>query len=153
MKILHENVAGLPAEHKSEHPGYDCLKKAFVQRGGSENMKAAFYELAPGKAAYPYHYHTQNEELFFILSGQGTLRTPAGERQVAAGDLIFFPAGEEGAHKLTNTGEEPLTYLDVDVAHKVDVAVYPDSGKVGIWGGGIRKVFALADEKDYYDGE
>ena len=112
------------------------------------------YEVPPGKSPYPYHYHLKDEETFYILSGFGLLRTPEGERQVKAGDFLFFPAGPEGAHKLTNiSAAEPLVYIDFDVIHDPDVAVYPDSGKIGIWGRDVSSVFFLEDAVDYYAGE
>ena len=87
-------------------------------------------------------------------SGRGILRTPEGEREVRAGELIFFPAGEEGAHKLTNASEtENLQYIDFDVSHDLDVAVYPDSDKIGVWGMGINQIFPKSADVDYYDGE
>jgi uncharacterized cupin superfamily protein len=36
---------------------------------------AAFYTLPPGKSNYPFHYHTANEEVFYIISGTGVLKT------------------------------------------------------------------------------
>ena len=82
------------------------------------------------------------------------LRTPEGERPVRPGDLIFFPAGEAGAHKLTNTSEsENLVYLDFDVVHDLDVTIYPDSGKLGIWGMDTNKIYRLGDDVDYYENE
>ena len=68
--------------------------------------------------------------------------------------MIFFPAGEAGAHKLTNGSEtEKLVYIDFDVTHDLDVAVYPDSDKIGVWGMGINRLFPEFAEVDYYDGE
>lgn len=108
----------------------------------------------PGKAAYPYHFHYKNEETFYILSGEGILRTPEGQRKVAAEELLFFPAGPEGAHKITNCSEtEMLTYIDFDVVHEIDVAVYPGSEKIGIWGMGINELYPHSSHVDYYDGE
>lgn len=95
-----------------------------------------------------------NEETFYIISGEGILRTPSGERKVSAGDLLFFPTGAEGAHKLTNSSEtENLVYIDFDVVHEVDITVYPDSDKIGVWGMGINKLYPQAGDVDYYDGE
>ncbi len=91
--------------------------------------------------------------MFYIVSGQGTLRTTEGERPVRAGELLFFPAGEGGAHKRTNTGAEPLLYVDFDTANDLDAALYPDSGKMGVWGKGANKVFRLSEEAGYYEGE
>lgn len=154
MSIRHMHISELPAKVKAEHAGYEYVRRNFVKRGESANTLVSVYEIPPGKAAYPYHYHLKDEETFFILSGEGVLKTPEGERRVAAGDLLFFPAGSEGAHKLTNTSDrEKLVYIDFDVIHDLDVAVYPDSGKIGVWGKGINRVYSMDGDVDYYEGE
>lgn len=68
--------------------------------------------------------------------------------------LLFFPTGAEGAHKLTNSSEtENPVYIDFDVVHGVDITIYPDSDKIGVWGMGINKLYPQASDVDYYDGE
>jgi len=151
-EILHRHVDDIPVQHKCDHEAYEYYKRALLPRGQA-GCVAALYEIPPGKAAYPYHYHMKDEELFYILGGAGTLRTPQGERQVKAGDVLFFPANEHGAHKLTNTGTEPLIYLDFDIAHDIDVCFYPDSGKIGVWGMGINQVYKTDDTVGYFEGE
>ena len=46
-----------------------------------------------------------------------------------------------------------LTYIDFDVVHDIDIAVYPDSGKIGIWGMGSNKIYPRNADVDYYHGE
>ncbi len=153
-KIKHCKMEDLPVSHKHEHQDYEYFRRKFIPFGGAKNTLVSVYEIPPGKAAYPYHYHHKNEETFYILSGEGTLKTPAGERRVAAGELLFFPTGPEGAHKLTNTSEtENLVYIDFDVVHDIDVTIYPDSDKIGIWGMGINKIYPKEADVDYYEGE
>ena len=153
-EIKHSNIEKIPVSHRCEHTGYEYYRRKFVPIGGANNALVSVYEIPPGKAAYPYHYHHKNEETFYILSGEGILRTPDGERKVSAGDLLFFPAGPAGAHKLTNCSDkENLTYLDFDVVHDVDIAVYPDSGKIGVWGMGINQIYPQSSAVDYYEGE
>ncbi len=152
--IKHQKIADLPARHKAEHEGYEYLRRDFVRRGEARSSLVSVYEVPPLKSAYPYHYHLRDEETFVILSGEGLLKTPEGEKTVHAGEMLFFPAGCEGAHKLTNTSPtEKLVYIDFDVIHDLDAAVYPDSGKIGVWGLGINRVYRLKDNVDYYDGE
>lgn len=153
MSVKISRVEALPARHKAGHEGYEYIRKNFVNRGEAAQTLVSIYEVPPGKAAYPYHYHLKDEETFYILRGEGTLRTPEGERPVRAGDLLFFPAGSEGAHKLVNTGAEPLVYIDFDVIHDLDAAVYPDSGKIGVWGKDINRVYPMDANVDYYTGE
>lgn len=153
-EIRHSKIEDIAAGHKREHEGYEYYRRKFIPFGGAKNTLVSVYEIPPQKAAYPYHYHHKTEETFYILSGEGILKTPAGERKVVAGDLLFFPAGPEGAHKLTNCSEsENLVYIDFDVVHDIDVAVYPDSDKIGVWGMGINKIFPQSGDVDYYDGE
>ena len=153
-QIKHSKIEDIPASHKCEHEDYEYTRRKFIPFRGARNTVVSVYEIPPLKSAYPYHYHHKNEETFFVLSGEGILKTPDGERKVAAGELIFCPTGPAGAHKLTNSSEtENLVYIDFDAVHDVDIAVYPDSDKLGIWGMGINKIFPQSGNVDYYDGE
>lgn len=152
--IKHENIRNIAASHRCEHGEYEYFRRKFLSFGEAEHTLVSVYEIPPNKSAYPYHLHHKNEETFFILSGQGLLKTPEGERTVGAGDLVFFPTGEGGAHKLTNISDtETLIYLDFDVTHDLDVCEYPDSGKIAVWGKGINRVYPKDDNVDYYSGE
>ena len=153
-KIKHSKISEISSTHKNEHGDYEYYRKKFIPYGGAKNTMVSIYEIPPLKSAYPYHYHYKNEETFYIISGQGILKTPDGEKNVSAGELIFFPANAEGAHKLTNCSEtEPLVYIDFDVVHDMDVTIYPDSNKIGVWGMDINKLYHVDDDVDYYDNE
>ena len=153
-QIRHSGIEEIPASHKCEHEGYEYYRRKFIPFGGAKDSLVSVYEIPPHKAAYPYHFHHNNEETFYILRGEGILRTPDGERKVRAGELLFFPTGPAGAHKLTNCSDtEDLVYIDFDVVHDVDIAVYPDSDKIGVWGMGINELYPRAEAVDYYDGE
>ena len=152
--IKHMNWKDIPSKQKAEHEDYVYRRRKFLGFGETNNTCVSIYEIPPGKSAYPYHYHHKNEETYYILGGEGILKTPAGERKVTAGELLFFPTGPEGAHKITNSSEtEMLTYIDFDVVHDIDIAVYPDSDKIGIWGMGINKIYPEDADVDYYEGE
>ena len=144
----------LPASHKAEQGEYAYTRRKFVRFGEACQTLVSVYEIPPRKSAYPYHFHHKNEETFYILSGEGILRTPEGERPVKAGDFLFFPTGAAGAHKLTNSSDiEMLRYIDFDVVHDIDVCEYPDSGKIGIWGMDINRLYPKDSDVDYYEGE
>ena len=86
------------------------------------------YELAPHAAVAPYHVHHANEELMVVLAGRPRLRTPAGERELEPGAVVAFPRGPDGAHQVTNPGDEPVRVLLVSTMNFPDVAEYPDTG-------------------------
>jgi uncharacterized cupin superfamily protein len=86
-----------------------------------------------------------------VLAGRPTLRDPDGVHELEVGDLVCFPEGPDGAHKVTNRSAATVRILMLSTTSKTSVAVYPDSGKVGVWPPG--KLFRLADAVDYFDGE
>lgn len=153
-EIIIKKATDVNVTHKKDHENYEYDKRELVPMRKDGQCKIALYEVPPKQSAYPYHYHIKNEETFYILQGEGLLKTPNGEKTVSAGDIIFFPANENGAHKLTNISDtEKLTYLDFDTCNEIDVAFYPDSGKIGIWGKNIDQLYKVQDKVEYYEGE
>lgn len=116
-----------------------------------ENLKFDVRKLNPGQYSAPYHFHRYAEELFMIISGSATLRTPDGLEIVESSDLIFFEKGSSGAHQLYNHTEEPCIYLDIRTYIGYDVAEYPDSDKIFI--APSREIFNKGSQADYFDGE
>ncbi len=107
--------------------------------------------LDPGLFSFPYHFHRAAEELFFILSGVATLRSPEGFQKVAPGDLVYFEEGPASAHQLYNHGDSPCVYLDIRTTPGIDICEYPDSGKINILP--RLEVFESASKVGYYKGE
>jgi uncharacterized cupin superfamily protein len=116
-----------------------------------QNLNFDLRQLNPDEYSGLYHFHRHAEELFMIVSGTATLRTPAGLEIVEAGDLLFFEMGETGAHQLYNHTAGPCVYLDVRTFIGVDVCEYPDSGKLFI--APTREIFRKDDAAGYFDGE
>ena len=151
-------------KHKSEHEKYeyykyevtDSLEKCEDASPDEGNQTVvAFYTLPPGKSSYPFHYHTTNEEVFYVIAGNGVLETFDEKYPITTGDIIVCPVGKGGAHKITNVSEtENLIYLDVDTNNTPDIAYYPHSNKIGIRAkGGIHDNYKTNEKVAYYDGE
>ena len=97
-----------------------------------------FYRLPPGKANFPYHYHEGNEEVFYIISGQGIVLTSEGEKNIIAGDVIVCPPTPGGAHKIANiSATEPLVYIEFDTVNDPEIIHYPHTNTVGIIRSGV----------------
>jgi len=119
-----------------------------------EHVLKAF-EIPPGESLCPYHYEYV-EEWLLVLEGRVTVRVPEGEEQLERGDLVCFPSGPAGAHKLSNPGEEPARLIMFSSSREPSVAVYPDSDKIGVWvpNPDDHVLLRRADgHVDYYDGE
>jgi uncharacterized cupin superfamily protein len=117
----------------------------------SKYLEFYIVSLDAGKFSFPYHLHRAAEELFMIISGEATLRSPAGFEKVAKGDIIFFEEGPSGAHQLYNHSDSPCVYLDLRTTFGIDVCEYPDSGKIGILP--FLEIFESSSRVDYYKGE
>jgi uncharacterized cupin superfamily protein len=131
--------------------GYELSRVRVGDLIGGVDIGMSVYDLPPGQSAFPYHYEVGREEWLLVLSGRPTLRDEDGEQELEEGDLVAFPEGEAGAHKVTNKTDEPARIAMISDKREPTVAFYPDSGKVGVWPFG--RVFRLADEADYFDGE
>ena len=153
--IVVTRLENLPESHKNEHEPYEYRRYEVTPRQDFSGCYAAFYEIPPRKYSYPYHYHSANTELFYIIRGQGILETPEGECTVQAGDVVACPPGEAGAHRLFNPSvTETLLYLDCDAVHSPEVIRYPRSGKTGIiLHGQSSTFFPDCSAASYYDGE
>ena len=146
------NAFGVELEHQAGSPaGYRPHFALVGPRLEAEMLGATIYELDPGESICPYHYEHGNEEWLLILSGRPALRHPDGEDLLDPGDLVCFPDGPEGAHKLTASGEGPVRLLMLSTVHEPAISVYPDSGKIGVWPPG--KLFREDDAVDYWEGE
>ena len=140
-----------------ENPGRIDHYRLFsdVSRGkrgiNPRNLNFDLRLLNPGQFSSLYHFHRNAEELFMVISGSMTLRTPKGLEIVQSGDVVFFEMGESGAHQFYNHGTEPCTYLDVRSFVDSDIAEYPDSGKILLIPS--HEIFKKEPNQNYFDGD
>ena len=103
---------------------------------GSTELLMFVYDIAPGASSSPYHYE-YDEEWLLVVDGTVVLRAPDGEHTLERGDLVRFPRGPAGAHKVMNRSESPArTLLFSRVGGGLAVSVYPDSDTIGVFAGG-----------------
>ena len=118
--------------------------KPATDRTVMERCQASFVEVEPGNTAFGYHYHESVEEIFYVISGEGSVRTHDGEVAVKAGDLISLPTGVGGSHVIRNTSaSEKLVYIDYGTTSTCEIAHLPDAGKILVASG---TTFGIFDE-------
>jgi uncharacterized cupin superfamily protein len=152
------NVSGLEMTYDDDDPnGYAAGYNRFGPAIDASRLGATVYELPPGQSICPYHYEYPDEEWLLVLSGKPTLRDPDGEHELEPNDLVCFPEGPDGAHKVTNNTDETLRVMMLSTKNNPGVAIYPDSDKIGVWpipgGGDDQFLGRRSDRAEYFDGE
>lgn len=143
-----------------EREGFRSRRARLGRQAGAEHLGLSLYELEPGSAPFPMHYHLGNEEMLIAIAGEPTLRTPAGERRLEEGEVVAFPRGEAGAHQVINRSDGPVRVLLLSEMNAPDVVVRPESNKIsafgrppGAAGEGFHDVYFRRDAVDLWDGE
>jgi uncharacterized cupin superfamily protein len=101
---------------------------------GSRHLGLRHVVLAPGATSFPPHCHSEEEELFVILEGDGfcELQQPGEtgwepeEQSVRPGSLVSLPGGTGVTHAF-RAGPAGLTYLAYGTREANDLRWYPRS--------------------------
>lgn len=103
-------------------------------RVGAQKLGYTFTVVPPGKRAFPVHSHRANEEMFFIVEGEGEARIGDATYPLRRGDVVACPpGGPETAHQIVNTSTTTeLKYLAVSTKISPEMTEYPDSGKFAV---------------------
>jgi uncharacterized cupin superfamily protein len=147
-------------DDSSDREGFRGRRARLGRQAGCEHLGLSLFELEPGSAAFPIHYHLGNEELLIVLSGTAVLRTLAGERRLDVGEVVSLPAGEGGTHQVVNRGAGPARILIASEMNAPDIVVRPESGKVSAFGlppgtvaDGFHDVYYRRDATGFWDDE
>ncbi len=132
-------------------------------RIGMEKLGCMLTVVEPGKTAFPFHVHHNNEEMFVVLDGTGEYRFGSEVYPIRRGDVLAAPAGgPDRAHQIRNTGDTDLHYLGISTKAEPEVVEYPDSNKFTMFSQStdgspmtarVRYVGRLEASLDYWDGE
>lgn len=114
---------------RSDDLGTGVRWARLLSRPPDTNLVSAVWELEPG-ASSQYHLHHATEELLLMLDGEASLRTPEGERGLARGDVVHFPAGAGGAHQVTNRSNAIIRYMMVAAHGPIDAVEFVDESRV-----------------------
>lgn len=82
--------------------------------------------IEPGAWSSQRHWHHQEDEFVWVLEGELTLVTDAGEELLRAGDCAAFRHGDADGHHLINRTDRPARVLEVGTSHPEERCVYPD---------------------------
>jgi uncharacterized cupin superfamily protein len=99
---------------------------------GLSNFGVNLTRLAPGAISALRHAHSRQDEFVYILDGEPTLVTDAGETVLRPGMRAGFKVGAGKAHHLVNRSEQAVVYLEVGDRSARDVVTDPDDDIVAV---------------------
>ena len=131
MKVIRDAAAlkarvgsGYPAEYAAVCK--DRVKRALGDPGALTQFGVNLVTLEPGVMSSQRHWHRVEDEFIYVLDGELTLVTDAGEELLAPGMAACFPANDPNGHQLVNRSSKPATYLEVGTRSQDEDVVYPD---------------------------
>ncbi len=124
QKVPVRKGSGYPAPfHESAK---DRTKLPLGDAGGLSDFGVNLTRLPPGNWSSQRHWHSHEDEFVYVLEGELTLVTDAGETLLRVGDCAAFPKNKPDGHHLINKGAATAVYLEVGTRSKDDVCRYPD---------------------------
>ena len=101
-------------------------KRSLGEVFGLRNFGVNLTRLRPGSASALRHAHATQDEFVYILEGEATLVTDAGETVLRPGMCAGFRAGTGDAHHLVNRGTADVLYIEIGDRSPADRVTYPD---------------------------
>lgn len=130
-----------------DRPGYEGTEQRIGEHLGAQTTGLRRTVLAPGALSCPPHWHTAEEEIFYVLDGSGEALLDDATFAVRPGSVLVRPPGTRVAHALRG-GPDGLTYLGWGTRVHADLVYYPRSRKLNVHGLCFR-----VEPVDYWDGE
>jgi uncharacterized cupin superfamily protein len=119
--VLMPNLYEPEWDAERDEPPFAWRRARLGRQAGSTALGASLFEVPAGAATFPLHAHFHNEELLVVLTGRPTLTARSEERELAAGEVVAFPAGRAGAHRLDNRTDEPVRLLIVSTMRAPEI--------------------------------
>jgi len=158
--VIHLSEVSVDKINAPQGSSFGGLRQRVGMHIGARRLGYSFFTVPPGKAAFPYHTHAGNEEMIYVIGGEGILRFGKEELSVEAGTVVACPPGSDYPHQLINNSAVDLHYLVVSTMDYPDLSEYPDSNKVGAYATaavganvGFRALYVRDKNVNYYDGE
>jgi uncharacterized cupin superfamily protein len=122
----------VPAESGCSYPSpFDepCLAQScqrLARYAGLTQFGLNLTIIAPGAWSSQRHWHSLEDEFVWVVDGELTLVTDAGEETLRAGDCAAFRRGDGDGHHLINKSGQPARVLEIGTSDPQDLCTYPD---------------------------
>ncbi len=138
-----ERIAGLQERPHVHQFNANAIRhtRSLGDLAGLSDMGLHLVRVEPGRDTTEHHFHGQDEEFLFVLSGGGEVTIGEDTVPVGPGDFLGFPKGSpaHSMHVPADAGED-LVYLMGGTRSPIDVCTYPRAGL---------RMYRINGEKEY----
>ena len=133
IKLPALNPADIAAQFETDYPPpFDepvqgRLNCAIGRALGLTSFGVHIVTLPPGCWSSQRHWHSHEDEFAYVLEGEVTLITNAGEQTLSHGHSAGFPKGQADGHHFINRTDQPVLLLVVGDDVDKDVCSYSDA--------------------------
>lgn len=123
--ITQSNATGYPAPFDA--PVQGRWYRRLAGPGGLTRMGASHVVLKSGAWSSQRHWHTEEDELLVMISGEAVLVEDDGETVLRAGDVAAWPKGARNGHHLQNRSAHDCVFVAISAGDSdKDHGEYPD---------------------------
>jgi len=101
-------------------------RKKLGDAAGLTQFGVNLLRLPSGAWSGQRHWHQEQDEFVYVVSGEVVLVTDAGEEVLKEGECAGFKAGDRNGHHLQNRGQQNVLVLEIGTRTKTDYCEYPD---------------------------
>jgi uncharacterized cupin superfamily protein len=127
------DIARVPERKGSGYPSpFDqpCaprVRKPVGDEAGLNDFGVNLLSLPPGAWSSQRHWHSEEDEFVYVVSGELVLVTDEGETTLRSGDCAGFPKNKPNGHHLINKSSAVATCLEIGTRSRgIDVCTYSD---------------------------
>ena len=102
------------------------IRQRLGDAGGLTQFGVNLLHLPPGAWSSQRHWHTEEDEFVYVISGEVVLITDARQEVLRAGDCAAFPKKVPNGHHLVNKSEAMAVCLEIGTRLPGDCGVYSD---------------------------
>jgi uncharacterized cupin superfamily protein len=117
-------ATGYPPPHNKAVEGRS--RRRLARGAGLSQFGVNICTLKPGAASSQRHWHENEDELIFVLSGEVVLREDEGEIVLKPGEAAAWKAGVANGHCIVNRSDRDAVFIEVGTRAKIERAHYSE---------------------------
>jgi len=121
-----ESIVGTGYPAPYDEPCRSRDRKRLGNEAGLTQFGANLSRFPPGAWSSQRHWHSNADELIYIIEGEVVLVTDDGEEILRAGDTAEFKAGDPNGHHLQNRSESDVLVIEIGTRNPENAVTYPD---------------------------